>query len=439
MRGRTAGTAVARLGGAARLLVAGTALTCLLGAAALSGEPGGADVAPAVESDPACGPAWVAAWHAAAQPVPDPGLAGRTLRMVVTPQVTGSQVRVRLSNAYGTTPLEIGTASAGRSDGGSGVVPGTAAQLAFGGRPDVVVAPGEEVLSDPAPLVAEAGTPVAVSLFLRAAPAVLTQHAVALRTSWLSGPGDAALDPGGAAFATPTGSWLVLTGLQVLAPRPVNTVVAVGDSITDGVGSGPDADERWSDALSERLTAKGAPMSVLNAGISRNQLLVGDAADRGDAPLDRFDRDVLAGGATDVVLHIGTNDVAAGRTADEIVAGLVAYADRARAAGVRVVLTTITPSAVGPHGTPAAVATRDAVNAWVRAHGAGHADGVVDFAAAVADPADPARLAPPFDSGDGLHLSAAGYRALAGALDPALLTGSPCLAGDPEARLLVSG
>ncbi|MBW0119421.1 GDSL-type esterase/lipase family protein, partial [Pseudonocardia abyssalis] len=391
----------------------------------------------AVDPGPDCAPAWAGAWHAAAQPVPaDPGTAGRTLRMVVSPQVTGSQVRVRLSNAYGTTPMQIGTVSAAWSDGAAGLVPGTMRPVAFGGVSGVMVAPGAEVVSDPVALVAEVGRPLAVSLFLVTPPDVLTQHGVALQTSYLSRPGDAALVDDGSAFDTPVTSWMVLTGVDVLAPRPVNTVVTIGDSITDGVGAGPG--ERWSDALAQRLTGVGGPavMSVLNSGISRNQLLTDDPLLDGDSPLARYDRDV--GAVSDVVLHIGTNDIAAGRKADEIVAGMVRFAERAHAGGTRVVLTTITPSAAGEHGTPQAVATREAVNAWVRAHGAEHADGVADFAAAVTDPADPARLAPAFDSGDGLHLSAAGYRALAGALDPSLLTGSPCLDGSPS-RVLVSG
>lgn len=443
-----ASTTVARIGAALRLLVTCTLLSCLLGAAALTGAQRAP--VPAAAVDPTCAPRWAAAWHAAAQPAAaDRPVAGRTLRMVVQPQVTGSQVRVRLSNAYGGTPMTVGTASAGRSDGAAGVVPGTLAQLSFAGRPDAVLAPGAEVLSDPAPLVTVPGSPVAVSLFLAVAPDVLTEHDVALETSYLSGPGDVALDAAGTAYGTPVGSWLVLTGLEVLAPRPVNAVVAVGDSITDGVGSPTGTDERWSDALSRRLTAAGgaAVMSVLNAGISANRLVPGPAPeDRrgagprgGDAPLARFGRDVVAAAASDVVLHVGTNDIAAGRSAREIVDGMVAYAARARAAGVRVVLTTITPSSSGAHGTPAAVRTREVVNAWVRAQGRAHAAAVADFADAVADPADPTRLAPALDSGDGLHLSAAGYRALAGAVDPATLTGSPCLAGDPPARVLVAG
>lgn len=426
----------ARVRNVLRGLVAAAGLTCLLGAFALTG-PAPAAPDPVVATPVSgCAPDWVPAWHAAAQPVPaDPALAGRTLRMVVVPQVTGSQVRVRLSNAYGSTPMQVGTVSAAWSDGGPGLVPGTMRPVVFAGRPGVTVAPGGEAVSDPVALVSEAGRPLAVSLVLVTPPDVLTQHAVALQNSYVSRPGDAALADDGAAFDTPVASWLVLTGVDVLAPRPVNTVVTIGDSITDGVGAG--AGERWPDALSRRLTAVGGPavMSVLNAGISRNQLLAA-AVEDGDSPLARYDRDVA--GASDVVLHIGTNDIAAGRGAEEIVAGMVAFAERARASGTRVVLTTITPSATGAHGTPQAIVTRDAVNTWVRAHGTEHADGVADFAVAVADPARPTRLAPAYDSGDGLHLSAAGYRALADALDPSLLTGSPCLDGGPS-RVLVSG
>ncbi len=159
-------------------------------------------------------------------------------------------------------------------------------------------------------------------------------------------------------------------------------------------------------------------MAVLNAGVSGNQLLADDPAGNGAAPISRFDRDVAAAaGATDVVLNIGTNDIAAGSNAAALVAGLQRFSERARAAGKRVFLTTITPSIVGGRGTPAAVATRTAVNDWIRAHGPEYADGVFDFAAAVADPAAPTHLAGRYDSGDGLHLSAAGYRALAAAVD----------------------
>lgn len=426
-------------------LAVGAALVGVLAVAAgidllrASDRPGRA-VAPV---DQCATPRWVAGWQTATQPAPgNPALAGSTLRMLVHPQVTGSQVRIRLSNAYGTAPLAIGTTSAGRSDGAAGLVPGSMRPVTFDGRAEVVIPVGADVVSDPAPLVAEAGQPIAVSLYLPAVPEVVTQHGIALQTSYLARGTDAALWAAGTAFDTPVRSWLVLTGVDVLAPRPVGAVIAVGDSITDGLGSPLDTDTRWSDALASRLAETGgaAGMAVLNAGISRNRLLADNAPINGDSPLTRFDRDVATvPGATDVVLHIGTNDIADGRTVEEITAGMVRYAQRAHAAGKRIIFTTITPSATGPHGTPTALAVRAGVNAWVLGPGRQHADGVIDFAAAVADPAAPGRLAPPFDAGDGLHLSAAGYQALADVVDIAQLSGSPCLADPAPARILLSG
>ncbi len=234
---------------------------------------------------------------------------------------------------------------------------------------------------------------------------------------------------------------MVLTGVDVRTPHPVNAVVAMGDSITDGVGSAGDTDTRWSDALSARLARHGGPttMAVLNAGISRNELLADRGSVGGEPPSSRFGREVVdVPGATDVVLHVGTNDLAAGRSAREIVGGLTRFAGLARTADRRVFLITITPSDHGEHGTPRARAGRDEVNRWVREHGRYHADGVFDFAAAVADPDDPDRLRRRYDAGDGLHLSAAGYRALAAAVDVTRLTGNPCLADRDPARVALA-
>jgi len=376
-----------------------------------------------------CGPSWVRAWQASVQPG-FADLTGATLRMVVHPAVTGSQVRIRLSNRFGATPLVVGSAAAGRSDGAAGVLPGTSQALAFGGALGVTIAPGTDVTSDPVTLDVVAGRPVAVSLHVNAAPAVVPEHPVALQTSYLVRGRDLTGASTVGALAEPVPSWFVLTGLDVQAPRPVSAVVAVGDSITDGVGSPVGAEERWPDALGGRLDSAGGAteMAVLNAGLAGNRLLAADPGADVDSPMARFATDVdSAAGATDVVLNIGTNDLAAGRSAADVVGGLVVFADRVRATGKRVLLSTITPSTAGPHGTRAAVTARETVNRWIRAQGRQHADGIVDFAAAVADPVDPRRLARAFDAGDGLHLSAAGYRAMAAALDPALLSGSPCL------------
>jgi lysophospholipase L1-like esterase len=414
------------------------AIALAVGVAGLRNTPS----VPRIAAGDACGPAWVTAWQAAMQPGQPPANAagGATLRMIMRPQVTGAQVRVRLSNAYGTAPLHVDAASAARAGQGAAVVPGTAHPVTFGGQLTTVIPAGEEILSDAVPVVADAATPLAVTVEVPQVPAVVSEHPVALQTSWLA-PRGVLPDADGQAFRTPLTSWLLVSGVEVLAPRPVHAVVAIGDSITDGVGTTPDADARWTDALAARLTSAGgtATMAVLNAGISRNELLAGSAAG-GPPPETRFERDVASAvGATDVVLNIGTNDIAAGRDASAIEEGIVRFADQASAAGKRVFLTTITPSDAGAHGTPAADATRDAVNAWLLAHGREHAAGVIDFAAAVADRAHPERLARTADAGDGLHLSAAGYRALAAAVPVNSLTGSPCLADSSPARVALAG
>jgi lysophospholipase L1-like esterase len=58
---------------------------------------------------------------------------------------------------------------------------------------------------------------------------------------------------------------------------------------------------------------------------------------------------------------------------------------------------------------------RQKLNAWIKAPG--HFDGFIDFAKATQDPADPLRFKPEYDSGDHLHPSAAGYQAMADAID----------------------
>nr|WP_255426270.1 GDSL-type esterase/lipase family protein [Pseudonocardia sp. C8] len=250
-----------------------------------------------------------------------------------------------------------------------------------------------------------------------------------MRTAWLSGAGDRTGTPGPVGFGTTLQSWPVLAGLEVHAPRPRGGLLVIGDSLVDGVGSTPDRDDRLTDQIAARFdpAAGDRGVTVLNAGLSRNRLLQDDPPGAGDAPLTRFDTDVTGvAGVRDVLLLAGTNDLAAGAGPDELIAGIQAFAQRARASGLRVFLTTIPPAAAGEHGTRATAAARDRVNAWLRADGPRYADGVVDAATALADPGDPRRLRPEYDSGDGLHPSAAGYRAVAAVTPVEELSGTPC-------------
>ncbi len=188
---------------------------------------------PVAVAGPGCGPGWGTGWMAAPRAgVSDPALAGATVRIIVQPQLTGTQVRIRLSNVYGSAPLTIGGASVARSAAGAGVLGGTLQPVEFDGQRDVVVPAGEDLVSDPVPLVAQVGKALAVSVHLTVAPEIVTVQPIALQTSYIAGGGDCTLEVDGSAFDRRIGYWPVLTGLDVLAPQPVNAVVAIGDSLT---------------------------------------------------------------------------------------------------------------------------------------------------------------------------------------------------------------
>jgi lysophospholipase L1-like esterase len=199
--------------------------------------------------------------------------------------------------------------------------------------------------------------------------------------------------------------------------------VVLGDSISDGVGSTPGADQRWPDQLARRLVAqrgRSAP-AVVNAGLAGNQLLSDGVAFGGQNALARLDRDVLSvPGITHVIVEEGVNDLLVGGdtppSAEAVIAGLRQIIARARIHGVKIIGCTITPSAGGRFAlTPSAEAVAQKVNDWIRTSGA--FDGVADFDAAVRDPQAPERMRAAFRSEDGLHPNDAGARALAEAVD----------------------
>ncbi|WKU48512.1 SGNH/GDSL hydrolase family protein [Streptomyces sp. VNUA116] len=378
---------------------------------------------------------WTAAWTAAPQAPAhtdwypnwsEAGFEDRTVRQVIRAGAAGSELRVRLSNAYGKTPLRLAGATVALSDGGAAVRPGTVRPLRFGGAGSAAVPAGGEMVSDPAALPIEAFGKLAVTLYFRAPTGPATFHNLALTGSYRAA-GDHSADVSAAAFTEPPSpSWYYLAGVDVKG-RPHgrgNTVVAFGDSLTDGYGSDFGADDRYPDVLAERLAAAGSPRTVVNAGIGGNKLLNGSGC-FGESALARFRRDALD--RTDVgtvVLLEGTNDIVQpddpGRcttpapkvTAQEITAGLQQLIREARARGVRVIGATIPPYQGYAHWTERGERVRNEVNEWIRVSGA--YDGVVDADRAVADGP---RIREEFAFTDGIHLNSAGYRAVAEAVD----------------------
>ncbi|MFR9725319.1 SGNH/GDSL hydrolase family protein [Streptomyces sp. MS19] len=416
------------------------AALCLLTTAPTAGAAGAAGWGGRTE--------WVGAWASPVTTVPaSDGTAfeDQTLRQIVRTTLAGDTLRVTLTNVFGTAPLVVGEARiARRADGAEGprVRPGTDRRLTFGGRGSLAVPGGGEVVSDPVRLRVPAGADLAISLHLPRRTPGGTVNAFAGQENFV-GEGNVT----GAADFTPsavTASWYFLSGVSVAARHGdrASAVVALGDSIT--AGTTVNANHRWTDFLARRLRA--APgrdaTAVLNAGISGNRLLrdpnppAGSDAEAyaayfGESGLRRFTRDVLARpGVRDIVVHLGVNDIghpgtvapsSERVTASDLIDGYRQLISRAHARGVRAHGATITPFRDTPLGfwTPENERVRQRVNDWIRTSGA--FDSVVDFDAALRDPARPDRLAARYDSGDHLHPNDLGNEAMARAVPAHLL------------------
>ena len=414
-------------------------------------------------------PRWAASWTASAQgpypvgnpsaqpvlrfaiPSPAAGLNDQTLRLMVRPAFWGPQARLRFSNALGTAAVTLDGMFAGLQQTGSVLEPNSNQPVRFGGQPNVVIAPGQSVWSDPVALPfvqgpadpALVGNRLAVSLHVAGESGPLTWHAKGLTTSYLTAPGagakgeaDGVLD-----FPFSTTSWYLLDAVDMDAPEDTKVVVAFGNSITDGTASTLNGDDRWPDVLLQRLQAAGAShVSVVNEGIGGNQV-VGPASYTPQTPfaggpsaLDRLDRDVLSlSGVTSVIWLEGINDFSTNgnATADAVIAGMKQGVARIRAKfpGVKIVGATVTTalhSTGAGHGSAEQDDKRKALNAFIRTGGV--FDGVADFDAATLDPATgemQAAFVPESTTGgpgEKLHPNRAGYAAMAASIDLALLT-----------------
>jgi lysophospholipase L1-like esterase len=388
-------------------------------------------------------PHWVAAWAGVPSDAANGGFEAQTVRQVLVPHLSGTRVRLRLSNRFGAEPLSVDRVTLGRRADGAAIVPGTLVAVTFDGRPGVSIPPGGDVISDPVAIDVNAFQPLLVSLFFAAGTGPLTEHFYGRQTPYVAS-GDRAGEQTADGFdALQTTSSYVVSGLDVEAPGSVGAVVAFGDSLSDGYEAGPSpgtvstapigADAAYPDALQRRLltTAKAPTLAVVNAGITGNRILQdGLIPEHGVSALGRIAADaLLQPGATTVIVLLGANDIGTGADAAHIVAGLSDLVARVRAAGLRIVLGTLTPAAgarPASYGDGQAEQTRAAVNAWIRSGAAGDDVVIVDFDAALRDPTSPGRLTGAYDSGDGLHPNDAGYQAMAQAVDLAQLATPAC-------------
>ncbi|WP_435590444.1 GDSL-type esterase/lipase family protein [Nocardia sp. bgisy118] len=347
----------------------------------------------------------------------------QTLRQVLRMAGGGEQIRIRLTNRYGRTPLVIGAARIALRKTADEIVQETDREVRFAGAARVTVPAGGEVLSDPIDLAVDAGDDLLFSLYLPepTGPATFSHMPTEIAYA-ASGDHTGAT---GMPDAQEIPCRFFVSGVDVLAPAGTDIAVAFGDSWFEGVGSTLGANRRSVDVLNER-TRRGW---VVNQGIGGNRLLTEEIGERG---LDRFTRDARdVPGVRHVLIHFGINDLILGgmggqapATATELIEGFTELARRAHAAGLTIHAATIGPYAgcIFP-GLPVAetLATRHAVNEWIR--GTDVFDSVFDVDRAVADPQRPDYIRPEFDSGDGMHLNDAGARAMGESVDLAKIFG----------------
>jgi lysophospholipase L1-like esterase len=419
-------------------------------------------------SFPASAQQWVAAWTGSAHgpyPVGNPtaqlemkfalpsaeqGARDQTFRLIAKPDVWGQQARLRFSNVFGKKPVTFDDVYAGLQESGAAIVAGSNAAVTFKGEKKLTLAPGDSALSDPVALafvkspgeMLLRGRKLAVSFHVVGESGPTTWHAKAVTTSYLTAPGSGSKgrDETETAFPFSTASWYFLDEIDMTAAAGAKTIVAFGDSITDGTATTINGDDRWSDVLSRRLhAAYGDAFSVANQGIGGNQVVgPADYAAKpfagGPSALSRLDRDIVALPNVATVIWLeGINDFGAGgATAEAVMEGYkkgVAHL-REKIPGVKIFVATVTSalnSTIATYGTPEVDAKRKALNQMFRE--AKIFDGVIDFDGATLDPAT-GGVKPEFQPnssvggpGDKLHPNRAGYAAMANAIDLAAVTG----------------
>ena len=369
--------------------------------------------------------AWVGTWSTAPQLVepqnmpPVPGLSNNTLRQVVRVSVGGDSLRVRFSNEFSSSPVTMVAVQIAVSSGGSAVDGSTIKELKFNGKQEVTMNPGTAITSDPFSFGLKPRMDVAITICFGQTSSDVTGHPGSRTTSYLiAGNQTFAIDFKG---SVPTDHWYVINGIDVKAPGS-SAVAILGNSITDGRGSGTNKQNRWPDILSERLlnNAGTRQVAVLNLGIGGNCVLRNCL---GASALDRFERDILKQTRVRwLIILEGVNDIgqtrsgdAASQVAKDLIAAYEKMIAAAHAKGILVYGATILPFGKSFYYTDYRETARDTVNDWIRS--SGRFDAVIDFDKALRNPQDPLTILPDAQSGDFLHPNETGYKMMGEAID----------------------
>ncbi|GAB3026572.1 SGNH/GDSL hydrolase family protein [Niabella terrae] len=377
---------------------------------------------------------WTGSWATALQLVepgnmpPSPGLDHHSLRQIIRVSIGGNTLRLRFSNLFGREPLVIKKVSMALAADSSRIMPPSLQWLQFSHQDFITLPAGAEAWSDPIRFPLASGARLAITIYSEQVPVQLTGHPGSRTTSYILKDDRT----GSADFqqAVKTDHWYLISRLDVLSAPEAAAVAVLGNSITDGRGSGTNQQNRWTDILSERLLKNPTTrnIAVLNLGIGGNCVLRGGL---GPTALERFERDILTqSNVRWLILLEGINDI--GSTRDAVTAGRVsrelmnAYERMARLAqakGIKVYAATLLPFGGSFYDSSFRQPARDSLNVWIRRTDT--FDGLVDFDTAMRDPTAIKMLQKPLQDGDMLHPNEAGYRKMGETVDLSLFTWRP--------------
>ncbi len=369
---------------------------------------------------------WVGTWSTALQLVephnmpPEPGLSYNTLRQVVRISIGGDSIRVRLSNEFGHSRIEIGGANIAISQGDGAVDTSTIKKLTFTKSENIVIEPGSTITSDPVQFRIKPRSDIAITIYFGETPADVTGHPGSRTTSYIAEGNH--LTESVLTEAAKADRWYIINGIDVKAPEESGVIVVIGNSITDGRGSGTNKQNRWPDILAERLLNNSGTrdVAVLNHGIGGNCVL---RPCLGPSALERFERDVLnVTGIKWLIIFEGINDI--GQTPDSVTALTVAdklikayklMTEKAHSAGIKVYGATILPFKGSFYYTSFREEARKKVNDWIRNNK--DFDAVIDFDIIMRDTEEPLSLKPGTHTGDFLHPNETGYKIMGESID----------------------
>ena len=366
-----------------------------------------------VQADASGGDGWVGAWSTS--PVEfnlkkmldmewikcDLGLRNLTFRTRLQPTISGEDVRITLSNEFGTGTLTIDTASVakGYEKLPQAIKTWTRKNVTFNGQSSVTIPAGETVTSDPVGMSVDELEYLTVSLFMKRTETMKTYGLIGGDTYIMSGNFAKAATTIGVPMKMEAdfGEYSVipaLTGVEVYAPEASSAVVIGDSTLANDIPI----------LLAEKLQSAGITnVGILQQAIKGNRLLDDGAGilgmAYGEAMVDRFERDALnQPGVERIFLKVGVNDVvhpnceslkdeARAVTAEEMIAGYKQLIEQAHERGIEVYLFTrtawkgYTRNVLGSDDvqwSPEIDQMRQDINAWIRSSD-NPADGYIDL------------------------------------------------------------